>query len=86
MRNVELRDIERAVWSASEMVSDFAKSDVGRRLSPAQLVTVIAIASAEQADRRGMPRQFTTAKLREVADALDCGGCSPQPAAGLAPA
>jgi len=68
-----MREIDRAVSSAFEMVKDFASSDVGRRLSPTQLVSVIAIASAEEADRLGMPRRFTTAKLREVADALDHG-------------
>ncbi|MCL5777211.1 hypothetical protein M1105_09450 [Limibaculum sp. FT325] len=70
---VEMRDIDRAVLSAFEVVKDFAGSDVGKRLSPTQLVSVIAIASAEEADRLGTPRRFTAAKLREVADALDHG-------------
>ena len=70
---VEMRDIDRAVSSAFELVKDFAGSDVGKRLSPTQLVSVIAIASAEEADRLGTPISFTAAKLREVADALDHG-------------
>lgn len=79
MRFPEMRDIDRAVSSAFELVRDFAGSDIGKRLSPTQLISVIAIASAEEADHLGMPRQFTTAKLREVADALD-HGCLPAPA------
>lgn len=71
MHYPEIRDVDRAVLSAFDMVQDFAKSDVGKRLSPTQLVSVIAIASAEQADRSGTPRNLTTAKLREIADALD---------------
>jgi hypothetical protein len=66
-----MRDIDRAVLTASEVVKDFAKSDVGKRLSPAQLVAVMAIASAEEADRRGSPVSTASQKLREVADALD---------------
>lgn len=69
----ELDDIDRAVLMAAGMVRDLAASARGKRLTPAQILTVLTVVAVDYAVAHGVARETAVAKLRDIADAMDMG-------------
>ena len=69
----ELDDIDGTVQMAAGMARDLAASARGKRLTPAQILTVLTVVAFDHAVMHGADRRMAVAKLREIADALEGG-------------
>ncbi|MBK0397844.1 hypothetical protein H0I76_01460 [Limibaculum sp. M0105] len=69
--DAEVKNVDAAVLSAFEVVRDFSESDIGKRLTPKQLLAAVTIAAVERANRMGLSGQSVSATLRDLADGVE---------------
>lgn len=67
----DVQNVDDAVMGAFEVVREFSESDLGRRLTPKQLLAAMAIAAVERANRLGLSGQSASATLRDLANGVE---------------
>ncbi|MCL5775436.1 hypothetical protein M1105_00300 [Limibaculum sp. FT325] len=67
----EVKNVDDAVLSAFECVRDFSESEIGRKLTPKQLLAAVTIAAVERANRMGLSGESASATLRDLADGVE---------------